>query len=203
LSLPFSLRFMMVKEPKLLRKVERRLVEAVFRWQRHRAKGLGGTSKRVGGAVSFVQLFSSSVTLAPHVHLLAADGVWNDGVFMELPPPSPDEIEGVLKRMLERLAPEFESRQVRWPEDEYEALQARSAQSRLPLDDAPTPARRGRLAVMMGFSLHADTAVSPNDRQGLAQLVRYLSPSQLPPMEAGCFSFPLRASRRDLMRGRR
>ena len=113
------------------------------------------------------------MTLAPHVHLLAAQGVWNDGVFMELPPPSPEEVEGVLKRMLERLLPDFESRQVRWPEDEYEALQARSAQSRLPLDDEPAPARRGRLAVMMGFSLHADTATSANDRAGLAQLVRY------------------------------
>jgi hypothetical protein len=171
--LPFALRFLLVKEPKLLRRVERRLVEAIFRWQRRCAKGLGGTGKRVGGAVSFVQLFSSSLTLAPHLHLLAAEGVWNDGVFMELPPPSPEEVEGVLERCLAQLLPDFESREARWPDDEYEALQAKSAQARLPLDDEAAPARKGRLAVMMGFSLHADTAVSANDREGLLRLCRY------------------------------
>ena len=60
-----------------------------------------------------------------------------------------------------------------WPEDEYEALQAKAAQLRLPLDDEAAPARKGRLAVMMGFSLHADTAVSANDREGLLRLMRY------------------------------
>jgi len=73
--------------------------------------------------------------------------------------------------------------QVAWPEDEHEALQAKSAQLRLPLDDEPAPARRGRLAAMMGFSLHADTAVSANDREGLLRLARYLC--QLPSLEAG------------------
>jgi hypothetical protein len=173
LSVPFALRFLLVKEPKLLRRVERRLVEAVFRWQRGRAKGLGGRGKRLGGAVSFLQLFSSSLGLAPHVHLLGVEGVWNDGVFMELPPPSPEEVEGVLERCLAQLLPDFESRQVTWPEDEYEALQAKAAQLRLPLDEEPAPARRGRLAVMMGFSLHADTATSANDREGLLRLIRY------------------------------
>ena len=173
LSVPFGLRFLLMKEPKLLRRVERRLVEALFRWQRHRAKGLGATGMRAGAAVSFLQLFNAQLGLSPHVHLLAAEGVWNDGVFRELPPPAPEEVEVILKRALTQLLPDFESRQVVWPEDEYEALQAKSAQLRLPLDEEPAPARRGRLAVMMGFSLHADTWVGANDRQGLLRLVRY------------------------------
>lgn len=173
LSMPFALRFLLVKEPKLLRKVERRLVEAIFRWQRHRAKELGATGKRVGGAVTFLQLFGSALQVQPHVHGLVAEGVWSDGIFVELPPPSPEEVEAVLERCLAQLLPDFESRGVVWPEDEYEALQAKSAQLRLPLDDEAAPARRGRLAVMMGFSLHADTAVSANDRQGLLRLIRY------------------------------
>lgn len=173
LSVPFALRFLLVKEPKLLRKVERRLMEAIFRWQRHRAKGLGAIGKRMGGALCFTQLFGSALQLQPHLHGLVAEGVWNDGVFMELPPPSPEEVEAVLERALAQLLPAFESRGVAWPEDEYEALQAKSAQLRLPLDDEAAPARRGRLAVMMGFSLHADTAVTANDREGLLRLVRY------------------------------
>jgi hypothetical protein len=102
-----------------------------------------------------------------------AEGVWNDGVFMALPPPSPEDVEDVLERALAQLLPDFESRGVAWPEDEYEALQAKSAQLRLPLDDEAAPARKGRLAVMMGFSLHADTATAANDREGLLRLVRY------------------------------
>ena len=69
LSVPFARRFLLVKEPKLLRRVERRLVEAIFRWQRHRAKGLGATGKRVGGAVSFTQLFNAQLGLSPHLGL--------------------------------------------------------------------------------------------------------------------------------------
>ncbi|MBL8953684.1 MAG: transposase zinc-binding domain-containing protein [Myxococcaceae bacterium] len=134
LALPFGLRFLLVKEPKLLRLVERRLVESIFRWQRRRARALGARGKRLGGAVCFTQLFGSAFQLSPHLHLLAAEGVWSD---------------------------------------EYEALQARAAQLRLPLDEEPAPARRGRLAVLMGFSLHADTATSANDRQGLLRLCRY------------------------------
>ena len=194
LSVPFGLRFLLVKEPKLLRKVERRLVEAVFRWQRHRAKGLGATGKRVGGAVSFLPLFNAQLGLSPHVHLLGAEGVWNDGVFVELPPPSPEEVETVLERALAQLLPDFESRGVAWPEDEYEALQAKSAQLKLPLDEEPAPARKGRLAVMMGFSLHADTAVTANDREGLLRLVRYgargpIAESRLSRREDGRYAY--------------
>jgi len=60
-TVPFALRFLLVKEPKLLRKVERRVVEAIFRWQRHRAKGLGATGKRTGGAVCFTQVLKLGV----------------------------------------------------------------------------------------------------------------------------------------------
>jgi hypothetical protein len=113
---PFGLRLLLVKEPKLLRKVERRLMEAIFRWQRRRAKGLGAIGKRMGGAVCFTQLFGSALQLQPHLHGLVAEGVWNDGVFMELPPPSPEEVEAVLERALAQLLPDFESRGVAWPE---------------------------------------------------------------------------------------
>ena len=149
LSVPFGLRFLLVKEPKLLRRVERRLVEAIFRWQRRRARGLGAPGKLMGGAVCFTQLFGSALQLQPH--LLGAECVWCDGVFMELPAPTPEDVEAVLERTLAQLLPDFESRQVVWPEDEHEALQAKSAQLRLPLDDEAAPPRRGRLAVAMGF----------------------------------------------------
>ncbi len=80
LALPFGLRFLLVKEPKLLRLVERRLVESIFRWQRRRARALGARGKRLGGAVCFAQLFGSVFQLSPHLQLLAAEGVWSDVV---------------------------------------------------------------------------------------------------------------------------
>ena len=59
-----------------------------------------------------------------------------------------------------------------WPLEAFEALQLQGAQLRLGLGE--TPASGGaRLAVGAGFSLHADTAVQANDRDGLARLCRY------------------------------
>ena len=62
------------------------------------------------------------------------------------------------------------------PEDEYEGLQAASVQGRLGLgDERRPPAKKRRVAVGLGFSLHADTAAHGNDREGLARLCRYAS----------------------------
>jgi hypothetical protein len=191
---PFALRFVLVKEPKLLRKVERRLVEAIFRWQRHQARGHGHRGKQAGAAICFTQWFGSALQLQPHLHALVAEGVWSDGVFVELPAPTPEEVEAVLSRALRQLLPDFESRQQAWPQDEYEALQVKAAQLRLPLDDESAPARKGRQAVVMGFSLHADTAVHGNDRQGLLRLVRYgargpIAESRLSQREDGRYAY--------------
>ena len=100
LSLPFALRWPVVKKPKLLRALERCLTRAIFRAQRARAKQLGQRGKRQCGAVSFVQQFSSTLALQPHLHLLVPEGVWSGGVFLALPRPTQEELEAVLARML-------------------------------------------------------------------------------------------------------
>jgi hypothetical protein len=48
----------------------------------------------------------------PLDHLLAAEGRWSDGLFVELPPPTPEEAEAVLARALRQLLADFESREV-------------------------------------------------------------------------------------------
>jgi hypothetical protein len=178
LSLPGALRWLVVKEPKLLRAVERCLVRSVFRWQRRQARRLGARGKLSCGAVCFTQLFGSALQLTPHLHALVPEGVWSDGDglsagFVELAPPSTDDVEGILARMVRQLMPLFESREAAWPEDDFEALQARGTQLRLLPTEEPTPGRKGRLAVAMGLSLHADTWVHGNDRAGLLRLCRY------------------------------
>jgi hypothetical protein len=123
--------------------------------------------------------------LTPHLHLLVPEGVFTGDGFMALPPPDQEEVEAVLVRTVERLLPLFEDRQPPWPEDDFEELQAKGAQLKLLPPEEPKPGRKGRLAVAHGLSLHADTCVAANDRQGLARLCRYLSPCQLPSPEAG------------------
>lgn len=175
LSLPFALRWPVVKEPKLLRALERCLTRAIFRAQRAQAKrpGEGGTAQ--GGAVCFVQWFSSTLALQPHLHLLVPEGVWRGGVFLELPRPTQKQLEAVLARMLAQARRTFEALDAPWPEDAFEALQRQGAQERLNLNDEPTfGGDRARLvAVGEGFSLHAGTAVHQNDRHALARLCRY------------------------------
>jgi len=103
LSLPSKLRWVVVKDAKLLRAVERCLTKAIFRFQRRRAKQLGVVGKPKSGAVCFTQLFNGHLALQPHSHLLVAEGVWSGGTFVPLPPPEQEELEAVLKRLLQRL----------------------------------------------------------------------------------------------------
>ena len=70
LSLPRGLRLAVVKQPRVLKLVERALVRAVWRWQRAVAKRLGVTQRLQGGAVAFTQWFSSALALTPHLHVL-------------------------------------------------------------------------------------------------------------------------------------
>jgi hypothetical protein len=71
LSLPFSVRFQVVKKPTLLKRLEVRLVKAVWRWQRREARRHGATGALTGGAICFWQWFGSSLQLTPHRHLVA------------------------------------------------------------------------------------------------------------------------------------
>ena len=164
LSLPRGLRLAVVKQPRVLKLVERALVRAVWRWQRATAKRLGVTQRLQGGAVAFTQWFSSKVLWKP------------SGEVVELPPPDDEEVEGVLRRLVLQLKAVLSQAEGALPEDEYEGLQAASVQGRMVLGDKRRPeAKKRRVALGLGFSLHADTAAHGNDREGLARLCRYAS----------------------------
>ena len=175
MSLPFSVRFAVVKQPALLKKLEVRLVRAVWRWQRATARRLGVRKRLRGGAVCFWQWFGSSLQLTPHLHLLVPEALWyEDGEAMHLPPPDEADVVAVLQRTLRQAMRDWENLDAAWAEDEYEGLQQRAIQEKLSLSEALVPSsRRRRVAVAHGFSLHADTAVHGNDRQGLERLARY------------------------------
>ena len=62
-------RFQVVKQPALLKRLEVRLVQAVWRLQRATAKRLGVCGPLRGGAVCFWQDFGSSLQLTPHLRI--------------------------------------------------------------------------------------------------------------------------------------
>jgi len=176
LSLPWALRWPVVKTPRLLRAVERRLVRSVWRWQRREAKRLGERRELSGGAVGFAQLLGSALQLTPHLHVLLPDGLWAGADFVALPPPSDGDVAAVLRRLVLQLAKDFEGAEAGWPDDALEALQSEGVQHRLSLGElhGVRPRRAGRrVAVVQGFSLHADTQVHAQDRAGLERLCRY------------------------------
>ena len=173
LSLPFSLRFQVVKRPELLKRIEVRLVRAIWRWQRREARRLGVGGALRGGGVCFWQWFGSSLQLTPHLHLLVPEAQWlGSGESVVLGPPSDDDVTAVLHRVLRQAQRDWADEGVSWADDEYEAMQQQAIQQRLPLPETRSQRRR-RVAVTHGFSLHADTAVHANDRQGLERLCRY------------------------------
>ncbi len=60
-----------------------------------------------------------------------------------------------------------------YSEDDFESLQEEGIQANLALPMPRYPPQRGRrTAVGLGFSLHADTWVHGNDREGLERLCR-------------------------------
>lgn len=141
------------------------------------------------GAVSFTQYFGSTLQLTPHLHVLAPDGVFtelDDGAvrFVPLPPPTPVDVARIARSLVRRVTKRLDA----WglfdvdmpPDDEVESLRAHALQQALPFAAEaqslaavqPKPHHR-RLAVVDGFSLHADTWVHEGDSQGLERLCRY------------------------------
>jgi hypothetical protein len=138
------------------------------------ARKLGAKGKLLGGAVGFTQYFGSALQMTPHLHILVPQGLWTGTDFVELPPPTEQDIDATLRRALKQLSKDLADLELCWPEDGLEAFQAQGAQHRLVLGDAIAPRPKGRrLALVEGFSLHADTHVHANDRAGLMRLCRY------------------------------
>jgi hypothetical protein len=108
LSLPWNLRLLVAYDHSLLLECHRALVRSLTTWQRRRARETGIADARCG-AVAQIQRFSADLSLNPHLHLLAPDGVFHrpvpeaPPVFHRLPPPTDTEVrsvvEGVARRM--------------------------------------------------------------------------------------------------------
>ncbi|WP_147441770.1 transposase zinc-binding domain-containing protein [Corallococcus exercitus] len=177
LSLPHRVRWGLLKEKGLLSGVLTLFLRAVFALQRRRARGQGVRGGQTG-AVSFLQIFGSALQVTPHDHALVPEGVFVPGEggvhFEALPPPPQGEVERLLKVVRHRVLRLLEKRgalPAQGPEDALQAYQEHSLQQRLrwtEVDVRPPPNKQPRCALLEGFSLHANTHLHANDRQGEA-----------------------------------
>jgi hypothetical protein len=121
--------------------------------------------------------------VTPHFHSLVPDGVFvprEGGVrFEALPLPTQSEVEQLLRVVRHRVLRLLGKRgalPAQGPEDALQAYQAHFLQQRLrwtEVDVRPPPRKQPRCAFLEGFSLHANTHLHANDRQGLERLCRY------------------------------
>jgi hypothetical protein len=128
--------------------------------------------------------------------LLVPEAVWQqDGTVVPVAPPGDEDVARLLARVLREATQDWADLEEAWPEDESETLQQRAIQERLGLaEQAPPLHRARRLAVLDGFSLHADTAVHGHDRLGLERLCRYgargpVAESRLRRLENGRYEY--------------
>lgn len=189
LSLPFRLRWPALKHPRVLDVVLQVLLQRIAATQRRVARRLGVPGRLHVGAVSFTQYFGSTLQLTPHLHVLCPDGVFteaDDGAvrFVPLPPPTPEDVARIATSLARRVNKHLHALGLfdadMPPDDEVESLRAQALQQSLPFATtaqalaAVQPRKHHRrLAVADGFSLHADTWVGAQDRQGLERLARY------------------------------
>ncbi|WP_164002973.1 transposase [Pyxidicoccus caerfyrddinensis] len=121
--------------------------------------------------------------VTPHSHALVPEGVFVPGEggvrFEALPPPTQGEVERLLRVVRHRVLRLLEKRgalPAQGPEDALQAYPAHSLQQRLrwtEVDVRPPPNKQPRCALLEGFSLHANTHLHANDRQGLERRCRY------------------------------
>ena len=187
LSLPFALRYRLIRDAALFSRVLSVFVRTVFSWQRRcaRAAGIAGTLHT--GSVTLVQRYDSLLKINPHAHSWLPDGVFVEGddgalTFHRLPPPTDLDVAWLCSRIGARIMrlfdPDAEDEDA---EDEIviAEAQAQATQSPLPLpgyrDDDPqaTRSRAPLSAFNAGFSLHAGLDVAAQDRRGLERLLRY------------------------------
>jgi len=153
------LRYFVHRNPSLVGELCRILTKTLTRFHRRRASGPGENSERdcAPAQLIFVQRFGSKVNLHIHFHAVLSDGVFvmREGrlVFEPATAPEPEEIqritEGLRKRILRRFL-------------KLGAIPQETADEIMDREHS-------------GFSLHANTCVAAQDRDGLKRLLAYCS----------------------------
>ena len=205
LTLPYLLRYRCAYDAKLTTDVLRAFLRALFAELRRRIRRDHGLRPEQCGSVTFVQRFGSAMNLNLHFHTLALDGAFlyearsnRPLEFVELAPPTGDDVARVLAGTARRLLRLFESRLEDTEDDAWareEPLLAWLTQASLRTRIATGPEAGGpwrrlgdrvepgegsagadrAIARHREMSLHAEVAVPANDRRRLERLCRYVA----------------------------
>jgi len=196
LAFPWELRYGLATDRRLLSAMLGAFTRSLFAFHRARGRRLGIRDGQTG-SVSFVQRFTASLALYPHLHVLVPDGLFvpdpeePDGPlrFVQLPPPTDDELIDFTRRLAQRLAKvvlRHLARQEEGQGDElpeqallrhYAGQALRSPAATAPL--MPEPASQHPVLVkaltvrFAGLSLNASHLVPAGDRGRLERLCRY------------------------------
>jgi len=131
LSVPYPLRFLFARDPKVLGKVLGIVYRTIAGHLIHHA-GLTRATAHTG-AVTLVQRFGSALNLNVHLHMLVLDGVYVSSedpatapVFRRVPSPTTAQLQCLLERISQRIGRYLERQGllVRDPENDYLQLDA-------------------------------------------------------------------------------
>jgi hypothetical protein len=199
LTFPYTLRFRLAADRKLLSAFLRMYLQTVFGWQCWRGRALGIAGGQMG-AVTFVLRFGGAINCNPHLHSILPDGLWVPGSdsaerlrFEPLPPPSTADVEellaGIARRLAKHVAAVWEAEGNEYLDPSLAALVeafffsrdppvATRASGLLPGMEGEEGASAGRsgnplCASFEGFSLHAAQARWSAGPEALERLLRY------------------------------
>jgi hypothetical protein len=200
LTLPYTLRFLMAYDAKLITAIHHIFIQAVFASLR-RSAGLSSLGRRAKcGAVSFIQRFGDALNINVHFHSLVLDGVYaedEDGIirFHRVGPPSDAEVARVAGRIARRveklmlrrgIEPDAEGNIQPFLAKLYSAAAAgralsgkRAGQQAVRVGDLENmhdhkDASSPRCANVNGVGLHANTSIPAHDRVRLERMLRYM-----------------------------
>lgn len=200
ISFPFSVRYALAYNPKLVTGALAIFVRIVSNWVVKRARRCGIEGKT--GAITFVQRFGGAINLNVHLHSLFLDGVYYEDEgrlkFFSIPGPTDHDVAVLVQRIRNRIVRYLSKRGYSiddFSEDPFAseqpvmaALFGASIQNRIAVGErAGERVRRlgsdasivdvfrigKRCAVCDGFSLHANVKIEGRDRDKLEKLCRY------------------------------
>jgi hypothetical protein len=182
LTVPHRVRYLLARQPELVTLVLGCFLRVVQGHLRRRAPR-AGFSGGAAGAVTFVQRFGDALNLHVHFHALLPDGVWTeaDGAldFRPVSAPMDGEVERACATVGRRVTRLLQRRGLLEGEDEapdvLASLQAKAILAALVRHQPGEPEfqLKRRCAALDGYSVHANTAIAANDREGLERLCRY------------------------------
>jgi hypothetical protein len=182
LSPPSELVPLLAVRPKVLTAFVRSFVDGVSAEMKARSDSSRGESLHAG-AVAFIQRFTKTLGLFPHVHVVFVDGVYvdvGDGrlEFLEASAPDEEMVFEVGRNVFTRLE-RYLKREGYLDPTEGDAPEALDRWWIRATQEPPVLPTRPRLVPASGselpggFSIHAGVRIEGDDREGREQLLRY------------------------------